>query len=69
MNKSSEQSGVKVQINNKPNFNISSMEIRNFVADFSAFKAATGWESKVNFKYGIERTVSDIWSNLTNLSN
>ena len=69
VNKSSEQSGVKVQINNKPNFNISSMEIRNFVADFSAFKAATGWESKVNFNKGIERTVSDIWSNLTNLSN
>ena len=45
------------------------MEIRNFVADFSAFKAATGWESKVNFNNGIERTVSDIWSNLTNLSN
>jgi len=37
--------------------NFSPIEYRNFVADSSAFKAATGWKADVNLDEGIGRTI------------
>lgn len=65
---SSKKSGKKVQTSIDHNFNISSMELRDFVADPTSFNAATGWNSTVSFENGIEKTVSDIWSNLADMS-
>ena len=62
--KTEEKLGKKIELKKDFNHSLSVMEMRDFVADSSAFRSATGWKSKVNFQQGIELTVNHIWKNL-----
>lgn len=62
------KTGISVQVDHivLPN-DLSAIEFRNFVADISSFKKATGWSPKVYLKDGIDLTI-DYYLNAHNKS-
>jgi nucleoside-diphosphate-sugar epimerase len=53
-----ERKGVAVSVEHvTPPSNLSAIENRNFVADTSGFKQATGWEPQYSLKKGIDLTL------------
>jgi nucleoside-diphosphate-sugar epimerase len=52
------RTGKKAKVNNVPlPKNLPPIEFRNFIADSTAFKKATGWKANISLKEGIKRTV------------